>query len=118
MSVSQAWACKPGADEFIPDVVVFDSTDEQVRYTGMAHLAVEILSSDQAADLLRKAHKYASTGLPRYWVVDPEGPEIIEYVLASGAAAYTEAGRNAGNDEVVLDIGVCSVTLAPGQLVA
>ncbi len=50
-------------------------------------------------------------------MVDPNGPEIIDYVLVSGAAAYTEAGRYSGNDEIVLDIGVCSVTLVPGQLV-
>ncbi len=118
VSVSLAWSWKPGVDEFIPDLVVFDHTDEQVRYTGMLHLAVEILSSDRAADLLRKAHKYASVGLPRYWVIDPDGPEIIDYVLVSGAAAYTEAGRYSGNDEIVLDIGVCSVTLVPERLVA
>lgn len=117
VSVSQAWAWKPGADEFIPDLIVFDRTNEQVRYTATPHLVVEILSSDRAADLLRKAHKYASVGVTRYWVVDPNGPEIIDYVLVSGAAAYTEAGRYSGNDEIVLDIGVCSVTLVPGQLV-
>lgn len=114
--VAEAWAWKPGADEFIPDLTVFDDTDEDVRYTGTPHLAVEILSTDRAADLLRKAHKYAAAGLVHYWVVDPAGPEIIEFRLTSGAAAYTEVARHTGDDEVTLDIGVAQVTLIPAGL--
>jgi Uma2 family endonuclease len=49
MAVTEAWAWKPGRDEFIPDVVVIDDNDEDVRYTGTPHLAVEVLSTDRAA---------------------------------------------------------------------
>ena len=45
---------KPGADEFIPDVIVFDATDEVVRLTATPHLVVEVMSSDPAADIVRR----------------------------------------------------------------
>jgi Uma2 family endonuclease len=114
--VTPAWSWKPSGDEFIPDLVVYGATDEKVRYTGTPHLVVEILSTDPARDLIRKAHKYAAAGVPCYWVVDPDGPEIIEYALVNGAAAYTEVGRHTGDEEVALDIGVATITLVPARL--
>ena len=114
--VVRAWSWKPTADEFIPDLIVVDRTDENVRYTGIPHLVVEILSTDRAADLLRKAHKYAALAVEHYWVVDVDGPEIIEFRLVPGAAAYTEVGRHSGGDQVTLDIGVAEVTVVPADL--
>ncbi len=114
--VRHDWSWKPTDDEFIPDLIVFDATDENVRYTGMPHLVVEVLSTDRAADLLRKAHKYAAIGVPFYWVVDTDGPEIIEFRLVPGAAAYAEVGRHSGDDQATLDIGVARVTLVPADL--
>ncbi len=114
--VCQAWGWKPGADEFGPDVVVFDDTDEDVRLTAIPHLAVEVVSSDPWRDLVRKAGKYAAAGLGHYWVVDPDGPEIIEYVLPEGESVYAEVARHTGPDPVTLDIGVCQVTLVPDKL--
>ena len=116
--VSHEFAWKPGSDEFIPDLIVYDGGRAEVlaRFTGTPHLVVEVLSSDRGRDLLRKLHKYAAAGLPRYWVVDPEGPEIIEYHLVPDATAYTEAGRHTGAVPVTLDIGVASLTLTPDGL--
>ncbi len=116
LRVVEAWAWKPAADEFIPDVMVHEPTGDLERYTGTPALAVEILSTDRAADLLRKADKYARFGLPRYWVVDPEGPEILEYSLAPGAAAYGPPARHSGNEPVTLAVGEDEVTLVPGVL--
>lgn len=110
------WAWKPGTDEFIPDVIVFDRTEELKRYTGIPHLAIEVLSTDRAADLLRKAHKYAAAGLPRYWVVDPDGPEIIEYRLVESAPAYTEIGHHRGSGKARLDVGPATVEIVPDRL--
>ena len=106
----------PAGDEFIPDVMVIDRSEEDKRYTGVPHLAIEILSSDPAADLLRKAHKYAAVGLERYWVVDPDGPEIIEYRLVEGAAAYEEVARHTGEEPVRLDVGPARVEIVPATL--
>ncbi len=107
---------KPAADEFGPDVVVFDNIGENARITGIPHLAVEVLSSDPARDLIRKAAKYAAAGLGRYWVIDPDGPVIIEYVLPAGESVYREVARHGGSDPVTLDIGACEVTLVPDDL--
>ncbi len=81
IDVIEGWAWKPDADEFVPDVMVFDSTDEQKRPSAIPHLVVEILSSDWARDIIRKAAKYAAAGVERYWIVDPGGPEVIVYRL-------------------------------------
>jgi Uma2 family endonuclease len=51
----------------------------------------------------RKLHKYAAAGLPHYWVVDPGGPEIMEYQLVGGTAAYAAAGRHTGAEPATLD---------------
>jgi Uma2 family endonuclease len=117
VSITQAWSWKPGNDEFIPDLMVFDDTDEDIRYTGIPHLVVEVLSGDRAADLLRKASKYAALGVPRYWVVDADGPEIIEYLLDTDVGVYVERGRHTGESEVTLDLGVVDVVLTPARLV-
>lgn len=116
VAARHGWAWKPGADEFIPDLIVYSATDEQLRYTGTPHLVIEILSSDRSRDMLRKLHKYAEAGAPRYWIIDPDGPEIIEYQLLGDVTAYREVGRHRGDDAVTLDIGVAHVTLTPRLL--
>ena len=112
-----AWSWMVGTDEFIPDVIVFDETDETVRLTATPHLAVEVLSTDRAADLIRKFSKYAAAGLPNYWIVDLDdaaGPEIVTYELIDGA--YTETGRFAGDSSVTLDADPVTITISPADL--
>jgi len=112
----EAWGWKPDRDEFIPDVVVFDETRETIRLTTNPHLAVEVLSTDRGADLIRKFRKYAEAGLPRYWIVDLDetGPEVVTYELRD--RVFVETGRHRGNDEVTLDVGPMTVTFAPNAL--
>jgi Uma2 family endonuclease len=113
-TVIEGWAWKPGADEFIPDVMVFDSTDEQKRLTARPHLVVEILSSDPARDIIRKAAKYAAAGVKRYWIIDPDGPEVIIYRLTGGV--LVEQDRHGPGTQVTLDVGPAEVTFNPAQL--
>ena len=87
VDVIGSWGWKPGADEFGPDVMVFDSTEQQKRFTGTPHLVVEVLSSDPARDIIRKAHKYAAAGDERYWIIDPAGPELTVFQLVVGVFA-------------------------------
>jgi Uma2 family endonuclease len=115
--VTMAWSWKPRDDEFIPDVIVYDATDENVRYTGIPHLAVEVISTDRGADLLRKHRKYAEVGLPRYWVIDPDPVEIITFELDEHGA-FVETGRHLGDDEVDLDAGPMTITVTPNALLA
>jgi len=114
--VIEAWAWKPGPDEFIPDLMVLDIGDENVRYTGTPHLAVEILSTDRAADIITKAHKYATAGLERYWIIDPEGPKVIVYGLRQGV--YVETARHTAGTEARLDVGPTEITIDPAELLA
>jgi Uma2 family endonuclease len=118
VEVALAWAWKTGADEFIPDVIVFHTTEENTRLTSIPHLAVEVLSTDRGADLIRKFPKYADAGLPSYWIVDLDetGPEIITYELRGGV--FVETGRHRGDTEVTLDVGPMTVTFAPNALLA
>ena len=79
--VALGWAWKPGRDEFIPDVLVHPTTEEVVRFTGMPVLAIEVLSSNLRDDLVVKTTKYATLGLPHYWVVDPRDRALQAFVL-------------------------------------
>ncbi|MEA3502880.1 MAG: Uma2 family endonuclease [Actinomycetota bacterium] len=112
-----AWGWRPSVDEFIPDVIVFDDAGETKRLTTTPHLAIEVLSTDRAADLIRKFSKYAEAGLPRYWIIDLDedaGPEIVAYELRNGV--YTETGRYGGDTEVTLDAGPMTITVSPNDL--
>lgn len=121
--VIEGWAWKPGADEFIPDLMVFDSTDERTRLTGVPHLVVEILSTDRARDMIRKARKYGAAGLERYWIIDPGEPgevtpgglpELIEHRAVEGA--LVEQGRYQPGGTVTLEIAPeVSVSLDPAM---
>ncbi len=113
--VRVAWGWKPKDDEFIPDVIVFDDGGEATRLTETPHLVVEVLSTDRSADLVRKLTKYAQTDLPRYWVIDPEGPELFVFERISRDAFA--APRRVGPDEDVdLNIGCTRLRLRPRQL--
>lgn len=116
VDVVGSWGWKPGRDEFGPDVMVFDETDEDVRYTGIPHLCVEVRSADPGADLVRKMAKYAQAGLPRYWVVDPARPELVVFEL--GDTGYREVARLIGEEPARLDLGSTTVELSPSQLVS
>jgi Uma2 family endonuclease len=108
------WGWKPGADEFGPDLMVFDDTGDNKRYTGTPHLVVEILSSDPARDIIRKATKYAAAGVERYWIIDPDGPQIRVYGLIE--TVYIEQGLHGPGTEVTLDVGPADVTFDPARL--
>ncbi len=114
--VVENWAWKPDNDEFIPDVTVFGVSDERKRLTALPYLAIEVLSSDPARDIIRKAAKYAAAGLERYWIIDPDGPEVIVYRLTDGV--LVEQGRHGPGTTVTLDIGPTEVSFDPVELVA
>ncbi|MEN8114623.1 MAG: Uma2 family endonuclease, partial [Actinomycetota bacterium] len=118
VGATPAWSWYVGGDEFIPDVVLHDETAEDVRLTAVPHLAVEVLSTDRAADTLRKFAKYEAAGLSRYWIVDLDdrsGPEIVTYELREGS--YVETGRYTGDTKATLDAGPMTITVRPNDLV-
>lgn len=109
--------CKPGEDEYAPDVLVVPPTDEDIRFTGTPLLAVEILSTNRSHDLVLKASKYAAAGLPRYWVVDPANVNVAAYTLGINTTWELIAAAT-GPDLVELDFGVGSVQFRPMGLLS
>jgi Uma2 family endonuclease len=116
VQVALAWAWKPGTDEFIPDLTLFDRPTDIKRLTDLPYLAVEVLSTERAADTIRKFAKYAAAGLERYWIIDPEGPVIVVYHLEDGV--YVEQTRHQPGTRAELDIGVTTLVLDPADLLS
>lgn len=112
--VIEGWGWKPQNDEFIPDVMVFDQTDEVKRLTAIPHLVVEVLPSEPARDIIRKGAKYTAAGVARYWIIDPDGPKIIVYRLGDGV--FAEQGRHGPGTTATLDVGPAAVTLDSADL--
>jgi Uma2 family endonuclease len=83
--VTLAWSWRVRRDEFVPDVMVHPLTDEDVRFTGLPALVVEVLSSNRGDDLVRKTVKYAAAGLLHYWILDPRDRVLDAYELVDGA---------------------------------
>ena len=115
--VVEAWAWKPGPDEFIPDLTVFEDRGEQTRLTATPHLVVEILSTDPARDLFRKAAKYGAAGVERYWIIDPDEPEVIVHRRVEGV--LVERARHRAGSDVTLEIARnTTVTFDPVDLLS
>jgi Uma2 family endonuclease len=78
---------------FIPDlfVVPWSRFEAHPKYLLSAdvRLVVEILSDHgRSRDLILKRHRYASVGIPRYWIVDPAERSLA--VLTLGGKTYQE----------------------------
>ena len=81
-----------GGPSFVePDLFVIphDGTVdvEEQRIVGPPTLAVEVLSpSTRRHDLVRKRRLYERSGVPEYWVVDPEDESVSVFVLGEGGS--------------------------------
>jgi Uma2 family endonuclease len=115
MWARQSWGWKPAADEFGPDVMVYDQIPDDRRFTGTPHLVVEVLSTDRGADLVRKYRKYAEAGVPRYWVIDPDGPEIFVFQLEP-AGGFNQTARFGPDEQVDLAVGSVRVRFRAADL--
>ena len=102
-----------------PDLVVVDTAvvrDERAPLR--PHLVVEILSpTTRLLDLHVKRERYASAGVPSYWIVDPglddSEPSIVVYDLVDGL--YVESAAAVGPD-LVTTTAPLHVTVAPTAL--
>lgn len=66
-------------------------------------LAVEVLSPDRRSlkrDRVEKRAEYALSGIPEYWIVDPNARDVLVLRLDADARAYAEVGRYAEDDVV------------------
>lgn len=93
-----------------------DTPSDPKRLSSVPYLVVELLSTDQSSDTIRKFLQYAAAGVERYWIIDPEGPVIVKYRLDEGA--YRETARHPAGTAVDLDLGPATLRLDPGALLA
>jgi Uma2 family endonuclease len=112
--VTLAWSWRTRRDEFVPDVMVHPETDEDVRFTGLPVLVVEVLSSNRGDDLVRKTVKYAAAGLPHYWIVDPRDRVLDAYELVDGS--YELRARLTDDEIGDVPFGIATAHLDLAQL--
>ena len=53
-------------------------------FEGAPDLLAEVLSNDRDRDLIRKRTRYATAGVPEYWIVDPTNDVVIVLELSGG----------------------------------
>jgi Uma2 family endonuclease len=101
---------------FQPDVLVARIDDPRAgRLDTTPVLAVEVLSpSTRLRDLGLKRRAYEDIGLPRYWVVDPDRPQLT--VLRLDGSRFVEEAVVAADDEYAAGAPV-SVKVVPRALI-
>lgn len=94
-----------------PDLIVVLNRKQAImtatRIIGSPDLVVEILSASSVHhDRVRKLGLYCRSGIPEYWVVDPDRQVVEQYVLRSDT--YVSLGHHAGmvTVQVVPDVRV------------
>lgn len=112
-------------NEVQPDVLVARFTELTEKNLPTAPvLAVEVLSpSRKLVDLNLKRAIYQRMGIPSYWIIDPEVPELLVLEL-DATDEYAEVARVAGDEtfEARLPFGVrivpndCSADCATADL--
>ena len=77
-----------------PDLLLLRRADDPRRsnaYWEGADLVLEVVSPDDPArDLEKKRREYAETGIPEYWIVDPQTESVT--VLRLEMSTYIEHG--------------------------
>jgi Uma2 family endonuclease len=117
-AVTEAWAWKPGADEFAPDVMVHSQTPQDERFTGTPALVVEILSNRRSRDLVLKMALYAEAGAPHYWVVDPRDGVLQAFALVPEQKIFRQVARLEGAARATLPFGVATLDVDLPALLA
>ena len=87
-----------------PDLLVVPRQDMAAKsITQPLLLAVEVLSpSTRSKDLLLKRGLYEDSGVPSYWVVDPDEPSVTVLELVDGR--YEEVGRAVGSERLEVQL--------------
>lgn len=71
-----------------PDIVIIlqdrASIVQDRTIAGAPDIAVEVLSSDRARDLVRKRQLYAGAGVLEYWIADPRNDTVTLLALRDG----------------------------------
>jgi Uma2 family endonuclease len=83
---------------------------------GAPDLVVEIISrSSRVMDRIRKAALYADSGVPEYWIVDPEKRELQILTLEQGQYEPVEARDGRCHSAVIPGLAVDPASLFTGM---
>jgi Uma2 family endonuclease len=101
-------------NDYEPDVCYFDAKqvaafDEHTSLFPAPRLVVEVLSpKTEARDRGIKFKDYAYHAIPEYWIVDPAGQTLEQYVLQEGTQAY-QLHKKSDDGEVEVQVlpGLC-----------
>lgn len=99
----------------IPDLMVHPTTEEDLEFSGIPHLVVEVLSTNRRDDLVAKVQRYARWGAPSYWIVDPRDRLVLTFELQD--ETYVETGRFTSG-QVTLSYGSVPVPVDVDALLA
>ena len=82
-----------------PDLVVVRTSGARGRrLSGLPVLVAEVLSpSTRAVDRVLKPHVLEEAGVPSYWLVDPDEPELTVLELVDGT--YSQVAHVVGDQE-------------------
>jgi Uma2 family endonuclease len=93
----------PAVEGWVPEPdIALNDRPARGEYATTAYLAVEIAVSSHARDR-RKAQAYAAAGVPRYWIVDVPGRQVLEH-LEPGAEGYDVVRVLRGDDVLDPDV--------------
>ncbi len=100
--ILRAWALRYGGHAFVaalpvrlwsgkfrePDLLLFTAQHRdrvKKQHVEPPDLAVEVLSpATEKVDMQEKMREYAQAGIPEYWIVSTDAPELEQYVLERG----------------------------------
>ena len=85
VKVRLSWGWKPGADEFGPDLIVFDDNGKTFAtprsHTWWSRCSLRIPPPTRCA----RCRSTPPPDCPRYWIIDSEGPELFVFTLTRRA---------------------------------
>lgn len=96
LTLGWGWSPVGVREELVPDLMVHPPTEEDVRFTGIPLLVVEVVSTNRRADLVEKTTRYAAWGARSYWVLDPRDHEVHAFDHVDGLfvqTAHTSSGQ-------------------------
>jgi Uncharacterized protein conserved in cyanobacteria len=107
----------------VPDVVIFDgparraahALDAQASSSADVLMVVEIISprSTERTDRVSKRQEYAESGIPTYWIVSLEEPQVEVLELSEGRYRFVAAAK--GDDYLTVEAPI-PVSLRPSDL--
>ena len=83
----------------LPDVTVLREAPEGRYLTGVAFIAIEILSEvDRMSAIMEKLQEYDERGIPNIWVIDPRRRQLVVFHAGTLQTLTSDAFQTARNE--------------------